>query len=104
MKFHLYRLERNLGGQLCLFVDEGLTPAIAFEERSMNYPPHTGGGNPRVEIGHLESGILTVSDIQIVSFCVSDGYDVSCKPVISEEGLLRRFNTGTNVLVEVENL
>jgi len=102
--FHLYRLEKNVGGSLRLFVDESPLPVIDFEERLFDYPAHLGGGNPRVEIGHAESGIATISDIQNLSFCISDGYDVSSAPVLSEQELLTRFNHGTDVLVEVEDV
>lgn len=103
-KFHLYRLERNIEGRLRLFVDEGRSAVIDFEERTVAYPPHVGGGNPRMEIGHAESGILTTSDLQILSFCISDGYDVSSKPVLSESELFTRFEHATDVLVEVEDI
>jgi hypothetical protein len=103
-KFHLYRLEKNIGGSLRLFVDESVSPVINIEERLFDYPAHTSGGNPRVEIGHSESGILTVSDIQNLSFCISDGYDVSSAPVLSEQELLTRFNHGTDALVEIEDV
>jgi len=103
-KLHLYRLEKTVGGKLRLFVDELITPVIEFNTRDFDFPPHVGGGNPRVEIGHAEAGIQTVSDLQLIKFSISDGFDVSCKPVLSEDELLFRFEHGTNVIVEAEDV
>lgn len=103
-KFHLFRLEKTVGGDLRLYVDEGLEPVLKFSNREFAYPPHTGGGNPRVEIGHAETGIKTTSDFQLIKFGISDGFDVSCKPALTEEELLQRFSHATNILVETEDV
>lgn len=103
-KFHLYRLEKTVGGLLQLFVDESLTPMLEFNTRDFDFPPHIGGGNPRVELGHAEVGIKTVSDFQLVKFSASNGFDVSCNPVLTDEELNERFLCATNVLVEAESV
>lgn len=103
-KFHLYRLEKTVGGSLRLYVDELSDPVLEFSNLEFDYPPHVGGGNPRVEIGHAETGIKTTSDFQMIKFSISDGFDVSCKPVLTDEELLGRFLNATNVLVEAEDV
>jgi hypothetical protein len=107
-KFHLYRLERTVGGLLRLFIDEGPAPVLSFQERDVYYPPQWGGGSPRVEIGHLpndsETGIKTVSDFQLIKFSASDGFDISCRPALTSQELLERFSCATNVLVETSDV
>jgi hypothetical protein len=102
--FHTYRLEKKVGGSIRLLVDDLATPVIEYVERLFDYPLHIGGGNARVEIGNQETGILTISDLQTVKFSISDGFDVSTKPVLGDDELMTRFNHATNVLVEVEDI
>jgi hypothetical protein len=101
--FHLYRLERTVGGRIRLFIDESEIPVIDEDERLFDYPAHLSG-SPRVEIGHEDTGILTLSDLESVSFCLSDGFDVSSKVVLSEKELLGRFKHGTSVIVEAQDI
>jgi len=103
-KFHLYRFEKTIGGRIRLFIDEDLTPSIDVAHLGFPYPPHLGGGTPIVQIGHGDVGIVTVSDIQLLKFSISDGYDVSCSESLTEDELLGRFAHGVNVIVEAETL
>jgi len=102
--FHLYRIEKNRDGRLRLFVDNAAAPVIDLDERTFAYPPHVGGGNPRVEIGHDDTGIKTVSDLEFIRLTLSDGYDVSTKVLMDEDALLAKFKHGTNVIVEVRDV
>jgi hypothetical protein len=102
--FHLYRLEHTVGGRLRLFIDESVNPVIDLDCRTFEFPPHVGGGNPRVEIGHEDVGILTISDLQHVKLSFADGFDVSSQIVLSEKELLQRFKHGTSVIVEAQDI
>ena len=101
--FHLYRLERTVGGKLSLYVDESAIASIEFDEVNFSYPA-TPGGSARVEFGHIGDGVKTISEWSFLNFCRSDGFDVSVLPKQVEEELFSHFDRAVNVIVEAEDV
>jgi hypothetical protein len=99
--FHNYRLEKTKGGYLRLFIDEDELPSLEFPEPEFPYP---SAGTQGIYFGQLISGLNTTSSWRYVRHSVSAGFDVSLKPILSENEVLSRFKHVVNVIVEAEDV
>jgi hypothetical protein len=97
-EYHLYRLERTVGGRLRLFIDNSDTPEIDFAQSELTLPP-TSLGN-LVAWGALNPGVSN-SSWKHIRYSLSTGFDVELRPVSFAEEL--RFDHAFNVIVKAED-
>jgi len=100
--FHMYRIEREVGGLLQVFVDNADEPVISFANGALLLP-NTAGSGARVGFGSLIDTIKSNSQWAYFRHNVSDGFNASIFPDISEETVLSRFDHAVNTIVETED-
>ena len=96
-KFHHYRLEKTVGGNISVYVDQDPIPSLQFPE----YPfvPINSIGDEGVKFGSLMTDRKTTSRWQLTRHCPSYGYDIKSLPKTSE----LRYDHAVNAIVEVES-
>jgi hypothetical protein len=98
-EFHTYRLEKTVGGKLRLLVDE--VAIVDFNTYQVDLP--TSVATAQVRFGHVGADIISRSEWEYFQFTISDGFDVTSLPVLSEDELRDRFSNGITVLAEAED-
>lgn len=97
-EFHIYRFEKTLGGKIALFIDDNITPSIEFETSGFEF-----GSFPSLDryigLGQVSPG-YSESEWQYLRCSVSEGYDASAFPVLSENEVLARFGHAVDIIVE----
>jgi hypothetical protein len=101
-RYHLYRLEKTVGGSLRLFVDEAETPIIEQNSATFSYPASEGSG-ARVSFGNYMDDRAATSNWKFLRHSVSEGFDLEAKPLLTQEEVLQRFGQALNVIVEAED-
>lgn len=97
-----YRVERTVGGDLNLFVDDSAVPLLGYDEVES---PSINTVSAGVFIGGTPSQEThSISVVEDVKVAVSNGLDVSLRPIIGEEDQGSRFDSSVNVIVEVEDI
>jgi hypothetical protein len=97
-QFHLYRIEKTIGGTLQLFVDESNTPMISVDTQKFKYP--NTRGTKQVSFGCLLDNSPSISQWTHVRYSVSTGLDVSIiRPEVTDKS---RFDMAVNTIVEAE--
>ena len=99
-EFHLYRLEKTIGGKIRLYIDESATPVIELDERSFSGP--TMVASPYVFFGNMSSDRVTESEWELLRYTFSTGFDIAASPLLSENEILSRFKHSINVIVHAE--
>ncbi|NNL48444.1 MAG: hypothetical protein HKO76_08765 [Acidimicrobiia bacterium] len=100
--FHLYRLQRTVGGALSLFIDNSSTPALSVEESSYDYPI-SQTGQWQIRFGNVVAGALVKSQWRLVRYNISRGLDFSVAPRRSENEILATFGHAFNNIVELRD-
>jgi hypothetical protein len=100
-EYHIYRLERTIGGQLRLYIDDSDTPVVDIASADFSYAPTDG--TERIGFGGILDEIISTSNWQYVRHGISDGFDFSTFPDITEDEVLERFDHAFNVIVESED-
>jgi hypothetical protein len=95
-QFHHYRIEREVSGELLVYLDYDPTPIIRFGFEEFSGVPST---TERVLFGHSPSDRGSVTRWQSVRYSRSFGWDVEALPVT--EGL--RYEHAVNAIVEVDS-
>ena len=98
--FHIYRIQKSINGRLTVSIDEA-DPSIDLEQVSFAYPPSTS--TSRVTFGSLRTDRKSTSQWSFVNYSLSDGFDFSIAPNLSESELLERFAHAVNVVVEASD-
>jgi hypothetical protein len=97
-QFHLYRIEKTIGGLLQLFIDESSTPMISVDTQTFKYP--NTRGIKQVSFGCLLDNSPSTSQWKHLRYSISTGVDVSLtRPEVTDES---RFNMAVNAIVEAE--
>jgi len=102
-RYHIYRLEKTIGGYLRLYIDNGESPAISFLTNLFDYP-NTEGGGSKVAFGSLLDGNECTSRWRFFNFNVSEGFDIKASQVLDEDELLQRFDHEANIIASFENI
>lgn len=95
-KFHHYRIERVVGGNIAVFVDWHTSPVIEMPVSDFDPIASTSEG---ARFGSLLTDRKTTSQWQSVRYGISSGWDVEALP--NDEEL--RYENAVNVLVEVDS-
>jgi hypothetical protein len=98
-QFHMYRVEKTVGGNLELFIDDDVVPALRIESSRFTGIP-TALSTGAVFFGSVVRDRLTTSTWEFFRYGISTGFEVSGYPVISESEMLTRFNNYINVIAE----
>jgi hypothetical protein len=102
-QFHMYRLEKTIGGQLHLYIDDSDTPSLSFEQVDFALPP-TAGAPKAFRFGSFLDDRKSESEWEFFRHNLSAGFDVSGFPVLSENEVLSRFNHAVNVIAHAEEI
>jgi aspartate/tyrosine/aromatic aminotransferase len=95
----MYRVEKTVGGNLELFIDDDVVPALRIESSRFTGIP-TALSTGAVFFGSVVRDRLTTSTWEFFRYGISTGFEVSGYPVISESEMLTRFNNYINVIAE----
>lgn len=95
-QFHHYRLERNIGGDIVVYVDWETIPRIQISTSEFEAIASTSEG---VRFGSLLTDRKTTSRWQSVRYGISYGWDVEALPKVDE----LRYDNAVNALVEVDS-
>jgi hypothetical protein len=102
MLFHLYRLQRAVGGKILLFVDNSLTPVLELEEVGYDYPT-SETGTWQIRFGNILEGALVTSQWVLMHYNVSRGLDISIAPKLGDAEVLGQFGQAFNDILEMED-
>lgn len=97
--YHLYRLEKTVGGNLSLRIDDANDPVISFETSKFTPPPSTIPN--QVRFGSLLAGRASTSQWKFLRHSISEGLDVSAFPVLTDSQVNERFDNALNTIAEV---
>lgn len=100
--YHLYRLERNLGSGIRLFLDNSKRPSLTIPHRDISLPPAIGGFQG-MDFGSLVDDHVSKSQWRMLRNSTSSGYDGEIFPVLTDNELLDRYDSSLICLVEAES-
>jgi hypothetical protein len=99
----MYRLERTVAGKILLYIDDSEEPSIELDDGQFS-PAPTAGTGKRVSFGSLLNDRKSASSWEYFRYSISDGFDVSVFPKLSENEVLARFDHAVNAIVEADEI
>lgn len=97
---HIYRIEKTIGGQLRLYIDEDNEPSIELDVPVDSLPATVSG--PEIRFGNLLDDRKSTSVWKWLRHTVSAGFDMSSFTLTSENEVLSRFDHAINVIAEAQ--